>query len=199
MVPPEVTLPEVDAIVVGASAGAVDALGVVLPALSADARVPVIVTVHLPPAHRSMLPEIFGPRCRVPVAQPFDKQPIERGIWFAAPDYHLLIESDRSFAMSIDEPLNYSRPAIDVLFESAAEVYRERLAAIVLTGASVDGARGAQRVREAGGFVVVQDPADAEIDVMPRAAIAGAAPQLVLPLARIAAVVKELALGGTGA
>lgn len=181
---------------IGASAGAVDALARVLPAIPAGATVPVIITVHLPATHRSILPEIFGPKCKVPVAQPFDKQPIGPGVWFAAADYHLLIESDHSFAMSVDEPVNFSRPSIDVLFESAAEVYGSRLAAVVLTGASDDGARGAKKVRAAGGFVIVQDPASAEVDVMPRAALPDA--HVVAPLSGIATIVSELALGGSG-
>lgn len=196
MVPEGVTRDhEVDAIVIGASAGAVDALRVLLPAFPADARTPVLVVVHIPPNRPSLLPEIFGPRCALPVRQPFDKQPIAPGIWLAAPDYHLLVEADRSFAMSLDGAVNFSRPSIDVLFESAAVVYGPRLAAVVLTGASRDGARGARAVRDAGGFVMAQDPADAEVAYMPSAAIEAASPQLVAPLAQLATTLARLSRG----
>jgi two-component system chemotaxis response regulator CheB len=186
---------ETEAVVIGASAGAVDALGSLLPVMPANARTPFLVVVHIPPSKPSLLPEIFGARCALPVRQPFDKQPIAPGIWIAAPDYHLLVELDRSFSMSLDEPVNYSRPSIDVLFESAADVYGSALTAVVLTGASRDGARGARRVREAGGLVLVQDPADAEVDVMPRAAIEEASPQLVAPLAELAKTLGALCRG----
>ena len=196
MVPPHLMQRhETDAVVIGASAGAVDALGSLLPVLPADARTPFLVVVHIPASKPSLLPEIFGARCALPVRQPFDKQPIAPGIWIAAPDYHLLVELDRSFSMALDEPVNYSRPSIDVLFESAAEVYGSALTAVVLTGASRDGARGARRVREAGGLVLVQDPADAEVDVMPRAAIEEASPQLVAPLAELAKTLCALSRG----
>jgi len=175
----------VDAVVIGASAGAVDALNVVLPKLTST-RLPFLVVVHLPPTRPSMLVEIFGPRCKLPVRAPVDKEPITPGIWLAPPDYHLLVESDRTFAMSLDEPVNFSRPSIDVLFESAADVYGSRLLAVVMTGASHDGARGAKKVRDVGGTVVVQDPKTAEVDVMPRAAIQASGTTLILPIAEIA-------------
>lgn len=187
----------IEAIAIGASAGAVDALGVLLPALSADARTPILVVVHVPPHKPSLLVEIFAPKCALPVRQPFDKQPIGPGIWLAAPDYHLLVEADRSFSMSLDAPVNFSRPSIDVLFESAADVYGSGLAALILTGASRDGARGARKVREAGGLVLVQDPADAEVDVMPRAAIDDASPQVVAPLAQLAKTLEAISRGSS--
>ncbi|HVH45830.1 MAG TPA: chemotaxis protein CheB [Labilithrix sp.] len=184
-----------EAVVIGASAGAVDALGVLLPALPASARIPFVVVVHVPADTPSLLVEIFARRCPLKVRQPFDKQPIEPGIWIAGPDYHLLVESDRSLSVSLDEPVNFSRPSIDVLFESAADVYGPSLAAVVLTGASRDGARGARKVRDAGGLVLVQDPADAEIDIMPRAAIEEASPQVVAPLSELAKALIDISRG----
>ncbi|MBX3201980.1 MAG: chemotaxis protein CheB [Labilithrix sp.] len=179
----------------GASAGAVDALGALLPELPADSRVPFVVVVHVPPAKPSLLVDLFAAKCALAVRHPFDKQPIEPGIWIAAPDYHLLVERDRTFAVSLDEPVNYSRPSIDVLFEAAADAYGRGLAAVVLTGASRDGAAGARKVRAEGGLVLVQDPAEAEVDVMPRAAIEESNPELVAPLARLAQALRDISRG----
>jgi two-component system, chemotaxis family, protein-glutamate methylesterase/glutaminase len=184
-----------DAVVIGASAGAVDALGHLLPSVPHDTRIPVSVVVHLSPGKPSVLPDIFRAKCSAPVNSPLDKQPLDPGIWIAAPDYHLLVEADQCFSVSLDDPVNYSRPSIDVLFESAAEVFGPAVAAFVLTGANRDGATGARRIRDAGGLVVVQDPAEAEIDIMPRAAIEDASPQLVAPLADLALLLSDICRG----
>jgi two-component system chemotaxis response regulator CheB len=176
----------IDAIAIGASAGAIGALGQILPALPADLGVPVEIVVHLPPRRQSLLVPIFAPRCALPISEPQDKEPlVPSHVYFAPPDYHLLIEADHSFALSVEEPVNFSRPSIDVLLESAAEAYGARLLAIILTGASRDGARGAAQVRRAGGLVAVQDPNSAEAQVMPMAAIECAQPQLVGSLSEL--------------
>lgn len=108
-----------DAVVIGVSAGAVQVLDVILPALPAHAPFPTLVVVHLPPRGPSLLVEIFGRRCQVEVQEVCDKSPARPGvISFAPPDYHLLVESDRTLALSIDPPVNFSRPSIDVLFTS---------------------------------------------------------------------------------
>lgn len=178
----------VDAVVVGASAGAIDALGKLLPLLPGDLEVPVVVVVHIPPRQPSLLAAIFGPRCALAVCEPQDKTPLAGGtIYFAPPDYHLLVEETGSLALSVEEPVNFSRPSIDVLFESAADAYGERLLAILLTGSSQDGASGAARIRRAGGIVAVQDPRTAEAPQMPQAAIKAADPQLVGSLPELAA------------
>lgn len=177
---------------IGASAGAVEALTVVLPPLSRDLHVPVIAVVHLPPRRTSLLPELFRSCCHAPVCEPLDKQPVTAGtIWFAPADYHLSIEPDRRFALSIDPPVNYSRPAIDVLFESAADAYGAGLTAVVLSGANDDGAAGAAAVRQNGGRVYVQHPGQAIAPTMPEAAIRQAEPQFVGSLEQIAALLCD--------
>lgn len=181
-----------EAVVIGASAGAVDALGSLLPALSATATIPFIIVVHIPPNMRSLLVDIFANRCALPVRSPLDKEPVEPGIWIAGPDYHLLVERDRHFAVSLDAPVHYSRPSVDVLFESAADAYGASLVGVVLTGASRDGASGARKIRAAGGVVMVQDPAEAEIDIMPKAAISAASPQVIAPLRDLALRLGEI-------
>ncbi len=185
----------IDAIVVGASAGAVEALKVLLPAFPADLDIPVIVVVHLTPRHASLLADIFAPRCALPVAEPDDKQAVTPGIWFAPPDYHLLVEPDRTFSLSVEAPVRWSRPSIDVLFQSASDVYGASLAAVILTGANDDGAAGAATVRGAGGVVLVQTPSEAEVDSMPLAAMAVATPQFVGTLAEIAEALRSLTSG----
>jgi len=182
--------PPVEAVVIGASAGAVEALGILLPALPSTLGVPVIIVVHVPANHTSLLAELFAPRCALPVREAEDKQALGEGtIWFAPPGYHLLVESDRSLALSIDEPVNYSRPSIDVLFESAADVYKDGLLALVLTGANHDGAAGSAAVHAAGGLVGVQDPASASSAAMPTFAIERSPPDLVGSLSELAAFV----------
>jgi two-component system chemotaxis response regulator CheB len=116
----------------------------------------------------------------------------------APPGYHVLIESDRSIALSTDEPVHYSRPSIDVLFESAAEVFGKRLLGVIVSGASADGAAGLKAIAEHGGTTIVQRPAEAEQAVMPRAAIETVTPSAVLPLEHIVALFTRLP-GAAGA
>jgi two-component system chemotaxis response regulator CheB len=183
----------IEAIVIGASAGAVENLSELLPSLSAGLRVPVIVVVHVPEHPPSMLPQLFAGLCAVPVREPVDKQAIEAGtVWFAPQGYHLLVEADRSFALSVDAPVKFSRPSIDVLFESAADAYAEGLAAVVLSGASDDGAEGARAIRRAGGFVLVQEPRQALARTMPEAAIELADPQFIGSLSGIATTLRHM-------
>jgi two-component system, chemotaxis family, protein-glutamate methylesterase/glutaminase len=184
--------PGTKAVVIGASAGAIEALMTVLPMLPESCPFPVIVVVHLPAGRPSMLVELFVSKCRLPVNEPNDKQPVSKGVWFAPPNYHLLIESDATFSLSVDDPHNFSRPSIDVLFESAADVYGESLVGVVLTGANSDGAAGASAIRAASGFVVVQSPETAEAVQMPQAALGSA--QLVGSLQDIAVFLRDLAL-----
>jgi two-component system chemotaxis response regulator CheB len=180
-------------VVIGASAGAIEALSELLPGLAAGLRVPVVIVVHLPPGRASVLPQLFRERCAVPVCEPLDKQPVAAGtIWFAPADYHLMIEADRTFALSVDPPVRFSRPSVDVLFESAADSYGAASAAVVLSGASDDGAHGARMIREAGGFVLVQDPEQALVRAMPETTIARANPQFVGRIADMAATLRNL-------
>src|SRR5215813_2427247 len=128
---------EVDGIVIGASAGGVDALAILLPALPAGLRAATFVVLHLPRERPSLLVDIFAPKCALAVCEAEDKQPVEPGtIYFAPPDYHLLVDRGPRVALSADDLVHFSRPSIDVLFESAAEVYGERLIGIILTGAN---------------------------------------------------------------
>jgi two-component system chemotaxis response regulator CheB len=151
------------------------------------------VVVHQPRDRSSLLPGIFASRCALAVCEPDDKQVVlPDHIYFAPADYHMLIDTGPRISLSADDLVHFSRPSIDVLFESAADVYGEHLLAIVLSGGNEDGADGALAVRCAGGFVVVQDPATARLPMMPRSALARVAADAVLPVAEISALLNAL-------
>jgi two-component system, chemotaxis family, protein-glutamate methylesterase/glutaminase len=180
------------AIVIGASAGALEVLSVVLPALPADFGLPVLVVVHVPPDKKSVLVELFQHKCKLAVQEAEDKEPIRPGtIYFAPADYHLLVEKDGNVSLSSDEPVLFSRPSIDVLFESAADAYGSELIGVVLTGANRDGAGGLKAIVDAGGTAIVQCPDDAFAPAMPQAALAACPSAEVLPIAMIAARLQE--------
>ena len=183
----------VSAVAIGTSAGGVEALSAVLPALPAGLAVPVFVVLHVPGGRPSHMAEILTPKCRVPVIEAEDKAPAAPGsVYLAPPDYHLLVEAGPSLALSADEPVHFSRPSIDVLFESAADVYGAGLLGIILTGSSHDGALGLHAVQRAGGTTVVQDPRDARSPLMAEAALRLTTVDLMLPLDGIAALLQTL-------
>jgi two-component system chemotaxis response regulator CheB len=184
----------IDAVVIGASAGGVEALSEILPALPASLRPALLIVLHLPRERPSLLVEIFANRCALPVREADDKEPVEPGtVYFAPPDYHMLVEKSRQIALSTDEPVHYSRPSIDVLFESAADVYTDRLLGIILTGANADGAAGLHAVHRAGGVTVVQRPDSAKAPLMVVSALQRNPADFVLSLPEIAALLKGLA------
>lgn len=189
-----VTVEPLRAIVIGGSAGAVGALCLLLGALPKDLEIPVIVVVHLPDRRPSLLPEVFAARCAAPVREPDDKQPITPGVWVAPPSYHLLVD-DGCFALSLDAPIKRSRPSIDALFESAADAWGPRVAAMVLTGASDDGADGAAAIAARHGRIFVEDPATADTPIMPQATLSRVKPELVGDLRTLAAALAQLTGG----
>jgi two-component system, chemotaxis family, protein-glutamate methylesterase/glutaminase len=183
----------IDGIVIGTSAGGVEALAVLLPALRPATDVSVFIVLHLPRDRPSLLVEIFQPKCAMRVLEAQDKEPVEPGtIYFAPPDYHLLVDRGPQLMLSADDPVNFSRPSIDVLFESAADVFGERLLGIILTGANDDGARGLDAVRRAGGWTIVQQPETAQASLMTEAALKRGPVDGVLSLAQIARVLGTL-------
>jgi len=183
----------IEAIVVGASAGGVEALLNIFAALPDTFGLPIIAVLHLPDERRSQLAEVFARRLAIPVREGQDKEVIEAGtLYFAGPGYHLSVEHDRSLSLSQEDRIHHSRPAIDYLFASAADAYGKGLMAILLTGANQDGAHGMAHVKQSGGTTVVQDPSEARIAVMPRAALALHTPDHILTLSRIAALLASL-------
>lgn len=170
-------LPAVDLVVIGASAGGIDALMRLFHDLPQPWHLPMVVVLHLPEGRDSRLAEIFGRRLRLPVREARDKAPVAPGtLHFAPPGYHLFVERDRVFSLSCEPPVLYSRPSIDLLMETAADAYGPRLAGLLLTGANEDGARGLVAIAAAGGLTAVQDPADAAMPQMPLAALAALPP-----------------------
>jgi two-component system chemotaxis response regulator CheB len=160
------------AVVIGGSAGALEVLRMIVRELPQSLSCPVVIVIHLP-STSSGLAELLGADTSLSVKQAEDKEPLVAGtIYIAPPSYHLLIESQRSFALSVDPPVHFSRPAIDVLFETASDVYGAALIGVLLSGASEDGAAGLQEIHAAGGTTIVQSPLSAEVAIMPAAALA---------------------------
>lgn len=180
-------MPSIDLIVMGASWGGLEALDRVLGGLPHDLKTPIAIAQHRAPDSGSgALAEMLGSHSGHDVCEPGDKDPIEQGRVYVAPaDYHLIVDAD-GFALSTEGAVHYSRPSIDVLFDTAADVYGGGLAAVILTGANDDGAHGMMRVRRRGGLTIAQDPDDAVRPEMPRAAIVTGAVEHVLPLDEIA-------------
>ncbi len=186
-------LAPVDAIVLGASAGGVEALLALVAALPASLVLPIVAVMHLPRDRPSVLVEVLGACARIAVREAEDKDMLLPGLVIAPPDYHVLLDVDSGrrhlarardvhLALSNDALVCYCRPSIDVLFQSAAEVLGPRVAGVILTGANADGAFGLQTIKAFGGLCAVQSPNEAAVRTMPEAAIARAQPQLVAPL-----------------
>lgn len=185
----------VELVVIGASAGGVEALSTLLAALPTEFPAAIAIVLHIPPDRRSTLPELFSLRCALPVKEVEDKEPVQPGVvYFAPPDYHALVEPDKSFSLSRDEPVYFSRPSIDVLFESAAMAYGPALLGIILTGASADGAAGMKMLRSRGGRAWAQNPDDAVSRQMPASAIAAAGADRITSVSEMA----NLLAGGCG-
>lgn len=183
----------VAAVAIGASAGGIDALFELFAGLEPPVDAAIIVVLHLPDDHESRLAQVFGHRLQVPVHEAEPGATVRPGcIYFAPGGYHLLVEADRTFALSCDAPVLFSRPSIDVLLESCADVYGAALAGIVLTGANEDGARGLARIKAAGGLTAAQDPREAPYPTMPQAAIDAAGPDYILPLAGLRTLLQTV-------
>ncbi|HEX3582202.1 MAG TPA: chemotaxis protein CheB [Thermoanaerobaculia bacterium] len=183
---------EVRLIVIGCSLGGMHALTTIFGELPETFPVPIAVVQHRYRTSNEGLPAYFRRHSRLQVVDADDKQWIRAGSVYLAPaNYHLLVE-DGEFSLSVDEAVAFSRPSVDVLFESAADAYREAVVGIILTGANADGARGVARIKKNGGFVIVQDPKTAEAPEMPQAAIASATVDRILPLERIGPFLVEL-------
>lgn len=160
------------AIVIGASSGGIEALKVILSRIEKDIKIPIIIVIHLPEVMDSGLPYVFGNLLRHSVKEAEDKECLQTDtIYFAPGMYHLQIEDNLQFSLSLDEKVNHSRPAIDILFETAAETFKGDLMGILLTGANSDGAWGMKRIEALGGRVLVQDPETADMGTMPKSAL----------------------------
>ena len=185
-------------IVVGSSWGGMRAVGCLLESLPAGFSIPLVVAQHRPPGREELLEHILARSTPLEVVPAIDKDPLLPGHVYVAPaDYHLLVEPGH-LALSTDDYVQFSRPSIDVLFESAAATYGERVIGVLLTGANEDGAAGLARIAAAGGYTVVQDPATADRPEMPAAAVALGAARRVLELERIGPFLAGLQPAMTG-
>jgi len=157
-------------------------------------RIPVIIVQHISPDAENYLINILNDLKKMTVKEADEKEKPGKGmVYIAPPNYHLLVESDQTFTLTVDERVNYARPSIDVLFETAAEAYQDGLIGIILTGANNDGSKGLKKIKELGGLTIVQDPDTAEVDSMPRAALLSTQVDKVLPLHEIALFLNSLA------
>lgn len=183
----------VRAVVIGASAGGVAALFQVLGALPSTFAIPVLCVLHLPDDRHSQLAGVLQRRLHRPVCEARDKEKISSGqIYVAGPGYHLSVERDLTLSLSQEEPVHFSRPAIDFLFISAADAYGDSLLGVLLTGANEDGARGLAYIKNNGGRTIVQDPRDAQVALMPEAALALHQPDHILTLSGIGQLLATL-------
>jgi len=161
-----------EAVVIGGSAGSFQVVVDILSSLPPSFRLPIIVCLHRLRYVRGGFAEALSIKSKIPVVEPFDKDKIERGTVYVVPaNYHLYIEDDKTISLSTEEPINHSRPSIDITFHSAAQVYKSHLLGIILSGANSDGAMGLQTISEKGGTALIQDPREAEVDTMPKLAI----------------------------
>ena len=180
--------------VVGTSWGGLAALRELVSCLPADLRIPVVLIQHRHRMSDEALPRLLQDRTPLDVCEAEDKMPIEPGHIYVAPaDYHLLVDADGYFTLSVEEPVRYSRPSIDVTFTSAADVFGGRTIGVVMTGANADGAAGLKRIAERGGAAIVQEPVTAESPAMPTAALEAVPKARVMVLSQIGSAIAELA------
>lgn len=174
------------AIVIGASAGGMDAIKSILMPLQEGFSAPILIVQHLSPHSDGYMAKYLNELCKINVKEADEKEKILPGNAYIAPaNYHLLIEKDETLSLTVDPKVNYSRPSIDILFESAAEVYENELIGIILTGGNGDGSKGLKVIKEFGGLTIVQDPSTAEAEFMPRAAIKASEVDYILSLNKI--------------
>lgn len=185
-----------EAIVIGCSMGGFSALGTVLGGLDSTLPATVIICSHAgADSDVALVSELLATRCALPVVEARERHPATPGqVQIAPGGYHLLLERDRHFALSVDPTVRHSRPSIDVLFGCAADVYGAACIGVVLTGANADGAEGLQRIRMAGGVGIVQDPGDAQASTMPQAALDVAGADYCVELRQIPPLLNRLCL-----
>jgi len=187
-----------EAIAIGVSAGGLAALAQILPKFKKDFPLAVLIVQHMRRDSDGFLWRHLDTLSRLTVKEAEDKEAIQpQTVYIAPPDYHLLVEPDRTLSLSAEARVNFSRPSIDVLFETAAETYQQRLIGVILTGANNDGTRGLKTIKSYGGLAVVQSPESAESDAMPRSAIEEVAVDHIVPLDRMGQFLNDLAYGNS--
>jgi two-component system chemotaxis response regulator CheB len=182
-----------EAIVIGTSSGGMNALKFLFSALPVDFSIPIIIVQHISPRSDNQWIKLLNNNSKLYLKEADEKEKIEHGkVYIAPPNYHLMIERNKTFSLTIDERVNYSRPSIDVLFESAAEAYKNKLIGVILTGSNNDGTKGIKRIKEYGGLTIAQDPETAESSYMPASAIAAIQLDYILSLEDITELLIKL-------
>lgn len=184
-------------IAIGVSAGGMHALSTIIPALPKDFPIPIVVIQHISPLSDNYTTRYLDSISRIHVKEVDEKERLRKGtVYTAPPNYHVLVEEDETFSLSVEERINFARPSVDVFFESAAEVYGDSLIGVILTGANSDGSKGLKKIKEEGGVTVVQDPQNAEVEGMPKAALETVTPHFVLKLDELAPFFVKMAKHG---
>ena len=181
------------AIVIGSSAGGVAVLESILSSLPKKFPLPLMIVQHLASNSDDYLAHFLGNSCHLVVKEVEDGEPIQPGyVYLSPPNYHLMVEKKQTLSLSTDNPVNFSRPSIDVLFESASRVYEDKLIGILLTGGNKDGSKGLACIHEQGGLTIVQDPNTAESPFMPLAAIDAVKVDYILSEEKIGTLLKDI-------
>ena len=182
-----------EAIVIGVSAGGMNAMKILFSLLPEDFRIPIVIVQHISPRSDNQWIKFLNNQSNLNIKEADEKEKIEPGNVYIAPsNYHLLVEKNKTFSLTIDERVNFARPAIDVLFESAAEAYKNKLIGVILTGSNNDGTKGIKRIKDCGGLAIIQDPETAESAYMPASAIAAVQADYILPLDGIINLLIEI-------
>ncbi|MCW3104829.1 MAG: chemotaxis protein CheB [Bacteroidetes bacterium] len=183
-----------EAIVIGVSSGGMNAMNILFSRLPKEFSIPIVLLQHIGPHSDNLWIKILNNKTNVVIKEADEKEKIEKGrVYVSPPNYHLLIEKNKTFSLSIDARVNYARPSIDVLFESAAEAYKSKLIGIILTGSNSDGTNGMKRIKECGGLTIAQDPETAESGYMPASAIAAVKVDHILSLQGISDLLIKIA------
>ncbi len=182
-----------EAIVIGSSAGGLQAVKSIILGLPVDFATPVIIVQHLSPLSDNFMARYLNQLTHLQVKEADEKEPIRPGhVYIAPPNFHLLVEENFTLSLSVDEKVNFARPSVDVLFETAAIAYGSKLAGLILTGANNDGANGIRAVKANGGHTIAQAPETAEAQNMPLAAIETGKVDRIIPLEKIASYLTEI-------
>ena len=182
-----------ESVVIGVSSGGLNAMKIMFSLLPADFKMPIIIVQHISPRSENQWIELLNNKSKMRIKEADENEKIEPGIaYIAPPNYHLLVEKDKTFSLTVTERVNYARPSIDVLFESAAEAYKNKLIGVILTGSNNDGTKGIKRIKEYGGLTIAQDPETAESSYMPASAIAATKPDYILSLKDISSLLIKL-------
>ncbi len=184
-----------EAIVIGVSSGGMNAMKIMFALLPKEFNTPIIIVQHINARSDGEWIKRLNEQNNLHIKEADEKEMIEaKTIYIAPPNYHLMIEKNKTFSLTIGERVNYARPSIDVLFESAADVYKTNLIGIILTGSNSDGTNGIKRIKEYGGLAIVQDPETAESPYMPTSAIAAIQPDYILSLEKIIEVLLKITM-----